>query len=222
MIERIDDLVAYLSSFHASWMPSPGLPSSAIPDDLPGPLARLYLEFGSLIARHDSSAGGRQGGRGPFGWQDTLSSVHDLKRFGEMIEFAWENQGNWSCRCAVGAGDPAVFSNAALYWDKPREGFQKVCDSLEHFLITLSLQEAVMSAPWLVQPEVESLELVFAAALEPLWLRGRYVFEGPSHDFYLLRGQDVLVMDHAGLWIASHSEIRKEFFRHDVQMHRIP
>src|SRR5215475_6697465 len=89
------------------------------------------------------------GGRAPFAAQDTLVPLRDLKRVDGMVEFAWENQGCWSCRTPLELDDPPVYSDAGdCYYQRP--GFLQVCDRLSHFLITLSLQEAAMSAPVLL------------------------------------------------------------------------
>lgn len=204
MIRGLADLVSYLHAFHGSWSASPGLPASDVPADLPDALATLYREFGALIALEPTADGGH---RTPFGTQDALVPVHRLKRIDGMVEFAWENQGNWSCRSPLGPGDPPVFSNAATLWDEPTSGFQRVCDSLSHFLVTLSLQEAVMSAPCLFQfADDAPVTDAFAPQRTPLWLQGHYVFGDPSHSFFELSGEDVLIMEYAGVWVASHSE----------------
>jgi hypothetical protein len=139
-----------------------------------------------------------------------------------MVEFAWENQGNWSCRCPLGSEDPPVYSNAVGYWDEPGEAFRRLGNRSNIFLITLCLQEAAMSAPCLVQPvNVAVAADLFVDHLEALWLDGRYVWEVPSHGFYRVPGQDILVMDYAGLWIASHAEIPHALLRDGVSLDRI-
>jgi hypothetical protein len=75
--------------------------------------------------------------------QDALAPASLLKRVDGMVEFAWENQGNWSARCPIGQPDPPVYSNAADVWNTPERGFVVVCESLNHFLTTLCLQGAM-------------------------------------------------------------------------------
>lgn len=198
MIESIGDLAFWLRRFHARLLSTPGVPESQIPDDMPDALHFLYRELGSLIA-----LGSEHGG--PFCAQDQLLPIAAVKRIDGMVEFARENQNNWACRTLAQRGDPPVFSNAAAYWDDPQDGFVQVCDSVEHFLITLSLQEAVMSAPFLWEAEYTCEASDAVAGVEPLWLDGHYVFGEPSHSFFAGAGHDVLVMDYAGLWIAGHS-----------------
>jgi len=131
--------------------------------------------------------------------------VGALKRFEDMIEFAYENQGNWSCRFATGADDPPVYSDALDVWQEPARGFQRICDSLDHFLITLSLQEAVYSSPYLITADASSVSEALSISAPPLWLDGFYVNARPSHNFYHIPEQDILIMDYAGIWIGGHS-----------------
>jgi hypothetical protein len=118
-----------------------------------------------------------------------------------MVEFAWENQGNWSCRCALNESDPPVYSDAAEIWDENSSGFKIVCQSLNHFLITLCLQEAVMSCQYLVVIDGDSLGEVLTTEPSPLWLKGYYVYGEPTYNFYELHEEEVLIMDYAGIWI---------------------
>jgi hypothetical protein len=176
----------------------------------------LYRELGALVALTPQ----RGQRRAPFATQDSLVPLDHLKRVQGMLEIAWENQGNWSCRCPLGPGDPPVYSNALDVWHEPGEGFQKVCDSLNHFLVTLSLQEAVFSAPILLAIEPRPLETVFSAPIEPLWLAGWYVGGKPTHDFYAVPGQELLVMEYADLWVACHEERVLELVRPEYRADR--
>src|SRR5262245_54437411 len=141
VIESIVDLVAFLKRFHRHWLDDPSLNPALIPADLPPGLATIYRELGALV---EIEPGPENDWRAPFATQDVLLPVSRLKRVGDLAEFAWENQGNWSARCPVGRSDPPVYSNAADSWDAVRRGFVVVCASLNHFLTTLCLQEAVM------------------------------------------------------------------------------
>ncbi len=193
MFTGLNDVVDYLRIFHRPWSESPGLDPAEIPGDLPDGLALLYREFGALIAMETDPGGGH---RLPFAAQDCLMPLDRLGREGGMVEFAWENQGNWSCRSPLGPGDPPVYSNAAGLWRDEAPGYVEVCGSLDRFLATLSLQEAVMSCRNLYAPEGD-LPPAAMAALEPLWLGGKYVFDEPSHDFFGLAGTDALLVQHA-------------------------
>jgi hypothetical protein len=153
----------------------------------------VYLAFGPLMDDPETH---------PFAAQDRLLPPGELEREDGMIGFAWENQGNWSCRCPAGPGDPPVLSDAADLWTGEEEGFVEVCESLDHFLGTLLLQEAVMGCANLYAMAGDPDAV---AGLEPLWLNGKYVFEEPTHDFYGVAGSDLLLMRHAheGLVLAS-------------------
>jgi hypothetical protein len=197
VITSIADLVAFLRRFHRHWIDDPSLAPRRIPADLPPGLTTIYRELGALVEIEED--------RGPFAAQDALLPVSRLKRVNGMIEFACENQGNWSARCPVGRSDPPVFSNAADVWAIERRGFVVVCESLDHFLITLCLQEAVMGSQHLValdadRPPHELLSI----PLQPLWLDGRYVSGEPDHHYYGSFAGDVLVMESSDdVWIGS-------------------
>jgi len=133
VIASIVDLIAFLKQFHRHWLDDPGLDPALIPTDLPDGLAMVYRELGALVEIEANPS--------PFATQDALMPLSRLKRVGRMIEFAWENQSNWSARCSPGEPDPAVYSNAADSWNSVRRGFVKVCASLNHFLTTLCLQD---------------------------------------------------------------------------------
>jgi uncharacterized protein (TIGR02996 family) len=195
-ITGIEDLVYYLRHFHRHWMESPGLEPASIPDDLPPGLALIYQELGGLVAMTDPS-------RNPFGTQDYLCGLTELRLIDGMTEFAGENQGNWTCRYPPGQEDPPVYSNAADVWESPRKGYLKVCDSLNHFLITLCLHEAVFSARCLWTVDDQSVPL---PACRSLWMHRQYVYPDQDHSFVDLPGQDVLVMDEATYWVGSQSD----------------
>lgn len=205
MIENIDDLVAFLSRFHRFRSNAPTLPASAVGYDIPEGLRRIYLELGRLVAQNDD--------HGPFSTQDALVGVQDLKRIDGMLEFAWENQGNWSARCALSEKDPPVYSNALDVWNEEQRGFVVVCQSLNHFLITLCLQEAVLSCRNVVAIEAELPPADCThLPLTPLWLNGYYVNCEQDHHFYYSEEKELLVMDYAGVWAGSNvSELTDVF-----------
>lgn len=201
MIASIPELITFLKQFHRHWLDEPGLDPALIPADIPDGLATIYRELGALIAMDPAP----DEHICPFATQDALVPVGDLKRVDGMIEFAWENQGNWSARCSLGPGDPPVYSNAADAWDSKRRGFIVVCESLNDFLITLCLQEAVMSCRHLAALRTShSPDQVLTVPVRPLWLNGHYVSGQPDHHFFVSQDQDVLVMDWwAGVWVGS-------------------
>ncbi|GAA4433984.1 hypothetical protein GCM10023155_30680 [Bremerella cremea] len=199
MISNIEDLVAFLHEFHAPW--GEHRPSPDIPDNLPRALTILYAEFGNLIDMdpHDP--------RIPFATQDGLMPANRLQYIDGMCEFAWENQGNWSCRFPIDGDDPPVFSNSRDVWEEgPPKGFVQACDSLEHFLITLCLQEAVMSCPKLIACNGQDVGSIFRSPPIPLWMDGIYVDGEPSHDFYMYEGSKMLIMNCGTVWVGSHAD----------------
>jgi hypothetical protein len=169
MIKDVLELVNYLLAFHRGLSDSPGLDAALLPDDLPDGLRLIYCELGALVEM-------REPGPTPFAGQDGLMPLSWLKRIDGMIEFVVENQNIWTCRCPIGRGDPPVYSNAPDTLEFGGTGFQKVCDSLNHFLITLCLQEAVMSAPCLLALSADSPADVLNVLYSPVWLGGYYVY----------------------------------------------
>jgi uncharacterized protein (TIGR02996 family) len=211
----VDDLVFYLRTFLDL---SSSENSVHIPDDVPYGLALIYRELGALFEAGDV-----------FGTQDSLSSLSRLRRVNGMVEFAWENQGCWSCRFPAGEADPPVYSNAPDLWTEgPNRGHQKVCGSLNHFLVTLCLQEAVMSSPCLLALDDEKVHAgraaheVFERPCRPLWLNGYYVGNEASHDFFDVPGQGVLLMDWSGsLWVGLQTDEALTLIDKDITYRRI-
>jgi hypothetical protein len=201
LIASISDLISFLKFFHRDLRDDPTLDPALIPGDLPHGLAMIYRELGALV---EVEPGRENEWRAPFAAQDALLPVGHLKRIDGMVEFAWENQGNWSARYPVDLPDPPVYSNAPDLWGTVRRGFVRVCDSLDHFLTTLCLQEAVMGCRNLASLETDQPpDRVLTMPLQPLWLNGHYVSGEPDHQFFVSRERDVLVMDWAGIWVAS-------------------
>lgn len=201
MIASISDLVSFLKFFHRHLLANPALDPALIPADLPDGLAAIYRELGGLI---ELEQGADNNWRVPFATQDALVPVGNLRWIDGMVEFAWENQGNWSARCPVGRPDPPVYSNVADVWQAPQRGFIKVCDSLDHFLTTLYLQEAVMGSRNLVSLGTDlPSDRILTVPLRPLWLDGHYVNGEADHQFFASHERDVLVMDWCGVWVGS-------------------
>lgn len=208
-ITAIEDLVYYLREFHKSWPGVPELDAASLPQDLPYGLALIYRELGGLI----------RGGRNPFSAQDSLASPGQIRREGNMLNFAWENQGNWLSWCHAGSedADPPVYQ--AGFQRPPR----KTRVSLNHFLTTLCLQEAVMSAPCGASLEKGyRLGEVVGAACRPLWLHGWLASDMPYYNFFDVPGQDLLIMDFEGEWLmlGSHSAASSALLRNRVRLER--
>ncbi len=201
MIESIADLVAFLKQFHRHWLNDSVLDPAQIPADLPDGLAAVYRDLGALV---EIKPGPENGWKAPFATQDALMPLNRLKRVNGMIEFAWENQGNWSARCPLGHLNPPVYSNSPNLWETMPRGFVVVCDSLNHFLTTLCLQEAVMGCSNLVALLTSRpLYQLLTITLQPLWLNGYYVAGEPDHQFFVSAHSDVLVMEWDVVWVGS-------------------
>ena len=189
MIQSLTDAIAFIKRFHRRFPAAPELDPARVPEALPHPLSILYRELGGWLDDVETP--------GPLSTQNYLYGV-DALHWPEpgIVEFASENQGNWTCRCAVDVDDPPVLSDATDYWDDPIEGFNQVSPRLSDFLITFMLTEAVFACP-----DMESDVDVDPAddTLVPLWLGGRQAYEH-TFDFYTSPEQDVLYMRSDGEW----------------------
>ena len=214
-ITTFDELIEFLQRFHYLFSEAPHIDDGIIPAELPQPLKDLYRELGVIVAIEKSRSNDY---RAPFAAQDTILPLSRLKRIDGMVEFAWENQGNWSCRCSLGESDPPVYSDAAESWGEGH-GFEEVCEHLSHFLTTLALQEAVMSCPVLLSAEEETVIEVLDRQPPALWLNGISVFkEEPSHNFYFEPDCDLLVMEYGGVWLGSHADEFRQLIRKGIQL----
>jgi len=198
MIESLEELVLFLRRYHCYTVPAD---SSLIPPEFPPQLDKFYSELGGLIEVLPSPENNH---RAPFSGQDSIRPIEAIRYVDEMVEFADENQGNWSCRCPFSKDDPPVYSNAEETWGD-RTGFHIVCESLTHFLTTLALQETVMGSSILLAVDENAASEKFVSSLPPIWLDGIYVFGEPSHQFHFSDEFDMLAMSYEGngLWFGS-------------------
>jgi hypothetical protein len=213
---KIDHLILFLKHFHRDRLPDPSLDSALIPADLPPGLAMIYRELGALVA-----IGGNDHPRPPFGTQDRLLPLAELRYVEGAIEFAQENQHSWVARCPLGQPDPPVYSNPMEISSDATQGFVAVCESLNHFLVTLCLQEAVMSCANLAMDATDRHLTDFPIELQPLWLDGYSVFGEPSHSFYWSSEPELLVMNFAGLWVGSPTISLGDTILKDLDFQRI-
>ncbi len=175
----------------------------------------IYQEFGALVEFDGGS------GRPPFAAQDCLVPASRLERVGNDVVFAWENQGNWCCRCALGQENPPVFCNDEQLSESGTE-FKEVSDRLSRFLTTLCLHEAVYSAPYLVTLHERPTPDTFTAPLRPLWLRGPYISAEPYHSFYDIPGEDILILGYPEpCWVASHSNALFRLVRRGTKIYQL-
>jgi hypothetical protein len=213
---KIDYLILFLKHFHRDRLPEPSLDPAMIPSDLPPGLAMIYRELGALVAIR-----GHDHPRPPFGTQDRLLPLAELRYVEGAIEFAQENQHSWVARCSLGQPDPPVYSNPIEISTAATSEFVVVCESLNHFLITLCLQEAVMSCANLAMDATDQHLIALPVFLQPLWLGGSTVFGESSHNFYWSPEPELLVMDFAGLWVGSPTSSLGDRILKDLDFRRI-
>jgi hypothetical protein len=206
MIESIDDLIVFLKHFRRNLLTDPSLPPERIPAYLPEGLAKIYREFGRFFSTSHPDA---------FGTNDKLVHVSQLHQLDGMLEFCWESQGVWSARCPINQKDPPVYSNDSSYgkgWNV-EEDFVVVCESLNHFLITFCLGEAVAGSRniAMVNNADNILEtIVEQEKFQPLWLDGKYVYSDWLRDFYISEDRDILIWNHG--WVGSQTRPLMDIF----------
>ncbi len=207
MIKSIDDLIVLLKHFRRNLLPDPSLPPERIPAYLPEGLTKIHREFGRLCGvEHPNS----------FGTQDTLAHVSQLQQIDGMVSFCWESQAVWSARCPINQKDPPVYLNNDNYhngWNV-EEDFGIVCESLNHFLITFCLREAVFGSRNIAS--VDNADNILETIVEkekfqPLWLSGKYVYNSDSlSDFYISEDRDILICSHG--WVGSQTRSLMDIF----------
>ena len=165
-----------------------------------------------------------EGERPPLAAQDRLVAPSDLERVDGMVDLAFENQGNWTVRAPLHSEDPPAYSDAAMAWnDEPGGGeFEEVAPRLSEVLGTLALQEAVMSAQWVLMGLTSAEELI-AAPLSPLWIGGLLVHGEPTHDVYRVDGHpDALVLVGVeGVWVGANRAPPSTFLRDGAPVHEV-
>lgn len=192
MITNGSELLDFLRRYHRTILEAePAGPVTWPSFRVPEPLHGLYELFGQHIDEV----------WGPLTSQDHLLPVHKLQESDGEVTFLNENQGVWTCCYGVEPPHP-VFR----YDDEPKGVLQ--ADTLEEFLITFALQEAVMSSPWLLAVHGGAAAEDLGIDLVDLHRQGRFACHGPTHDFWSAPDEDVLCMNTygTGLWLASYSE----------------
>ncbi len=205
--QTIERLKAFICKWAGPAKPQYGIRRDLIPSDLPAVLKDFYAFAGNWpnpsLDFNPSSTGS-----GPklFQAQDIWLEPDELEREDGRIVFLSENQCAWNCSVEAGRDDSPVYSDAARLWDDRLEGSEIVCPSLPHFLTTFCLQELVFGSRYFGKLEGSLDPAVFRETLNPIWLDGYYVFNEPSHSFYLC-GDNLLIMDYySDVWYGSLDE----------------
>lgn len=182
-IQTVDDLTYYLRDYFKQGKTR----RPALRKNLPRSLAIIYRELHFLF------------GSGSFGKTDYLFACKELDESDDgMIRFLNENQGCWSCWFPSGQEDPPVYATSG-----EDDGFREVCDSLEHFLITFCLQEAVFTAPFnfaIDEGQVyrgKQAGEILTVPCRSLWLDGKYVSDADdfTSNFYDVPRQGAWIVD---------------------------
>lgn len=208
MIPTHDPIPALLDIV-ARWVPDlteeHRVDSSQISEFIPSPLHEVYRLTGNYPVPFTEQWRHPKWIHGLFGPQDQLLPIDQLELNGDRFRFIHENQGVWSCETLANESDPPVYSDATAYDHRYPEGTMRiVCSSLSHFLTTFCLQEIVFGSKHLlcVDSTVDTPSQLVTGQLVNVWVNGWYVYEQPTHSFYLCDGS-LFVMDTGGdYWLA--------------------
>ena len=169
MIRSLADALVFLREFHRDRpRGGPTEPDPAVLARLPRPLAALHRGAGDLL----SAPAVR--GRRPLAARDRLRPTAALMfPNADTVEFADENQGCWTARCACGPAAPAdpPVSLRDPTGDVTADHFGGPGPPLSRFLIGFCLREAVMSCGSLAAVRLpEDADRVLTVPVEDLYI----------------------------------------------------
>lgn len=209
MLIPCDKPISALLSFIASWVPDLSfkhrMDAASVPDFIPPPLRAIYEFAGNYPIPNSEQWRTPNWTYGLFGPQDQLLPIDQLEQNGSRFKFIHENQGVWSCETEANAADPPVYSDSTAYDHGEPEGTMRVvCPSLSHFLTTYCLQEMFFGSQHLfcIDSEVATPADLVTDALNDVWINGVYVYNKPTHSFYIC-ADGLFIMDTGGdFWLA--------------------
>ncbi len=177
-----------LHSFCEEWY-SEEIPGYEIPQgSLPGPLHHFYTLFGNLLMAESKLGNPRSG-------QDYHVLPERIAVKNGLIRFAGENQDCWGCYIPEdfdGDAIPVLSDAGALY--KDGYGIQPVGSDLTQVLITLTLQEIIMSSD-----DAERVKDIPTSSTI-IWGPARVAFPEDTHSFWISDDRQRLYMSYAGPW----------------------
>lgn len=162
--------------------------------EMPAPLARFF-QFA-----------GRWPGQNPqlpyvnrFCMQDSLCSIRSqrwappLESMDDLLVFVYENQGVWVAATERAGADPPVWISEECSHREPHRIWRRLENPLSHFLVSFVLQEILYGSRWLaVAPEALASFEEAGLPIEPVWVRGEYVW-GIDRPSFFLAGEHFLV-----------------------------
>jgi hypothetical protein len=192
MIAGVRALVKFLRDYH-NQVDNGSLPEEVVPHSLPRPLRKVYLNFGKWTKPWS-----------PLAAQNHLLPVDELIEGDGYLCFLRENQNCWTCWCRP--GEDIVYCDS-FETGRGCENAVQIHESIEKFLITHCLHEAVLSSPELVYlPDFKPPVEVVPLAWKELYMAGRFVYPSSPLDFWFAPRPGLLAMQTPlkDLWLASY------------------
>lgn len=220
--------ITSLLEFIAAWVPdlSPAhrMDASSVPEFIPPPLRAIYEFAGNYPIPNAEQWRQPRWQPGLFGPQDQLLPTDQLELADDRFRFIHENQGVWYCETIANQSDPPVYSDATAYDHGEPEGtMRSVCATLSHFLTTFCLQEVFFGSRHLfcIDSEVNTPNDLVTDTLTDMWVNGIYVYNQPTHSFYLC-GNGLFIMDTGGsFWLAYNDDRYASFISETNDIRRI-
>jgi hypothetical protein len=192
MIAGIRALVKFLRDYHHE-VGDGSLSEDVVPRNLPRPLRQVYSNFGKWTKPWS-----------PLAAQNHLLPVEELVEEDGYFCFLRENQNCWTCWCRP--------REESVYCDSYETGrglknAAQIHESIEQFLITHCLHEAVMSSPELVcLHDFKPPEEVVLLSWQELYMAGRFVYPSSPLDFWFAPRPGLLAMKTPleDLWLATY------------------
>jgi hypothetical protein len=192
---RMSGLEHFLQRYLGPRRPEFGVSAKELrSNEMPVPLQRFF------------SFAGRWPGHNPrtpfmnrFCMQDTLCSIGEnqwaptLQTMDNRLVFVWENQGVWVAATDRAGDDPPVWITEECSHRGTRQVWRQLQKPLSHFLVSFVLQELMFGSELLaVAPgALEKFENA-GLSVEPVWIRGEYVWDNHWASYFLV-GERFLV-----------------------------
>ncbi len=222
--EPIPELLKFIDSWVPDLWPTHRMDAASIPSFIPPPLKAIYEFAGNYPIPNSQQWRPPNWTCGLFGSQDQLLPIDQLQHKGDRFRFIHENQGVWYCETEANAADPPIYSDSTAYDHGEPEGTMRVvCPSLSHFLTTFCLQEVFFGSQHLfcIDSEVAAPADLVTDEVTDVWVNGVYVYNEPTHSFYLC-GQGLFVMDTGGdFWLAYNDDCYEELINKGNEVRRI-
>lgn len=197
MIRQFADLSLFLHDWYDVVQPRLALSDCSTPVPVAKPLLDIWGLVGRLTVGSDEWR--RIGTRSPLACQDGFAAPQFVRETDGRVDFAFENQGNWSAgyRTDDLSPDPEILSNW-IDMEERNAGYVRVGTKLSEFITTIILAETVFfgseSTPSTVMKAQKCDEVIWVGRYyNAVGFGGKY--EKPSHRIRTNSERTLLALD---------------------------